>query len=170
MAAKQTFREKVDKPAEPQRVQIPDTMHKRFGSGSMIIATPKLIEYLIQDIPERQIILVSQLMDHLAQAFQTNTTCPMTTGIFLNLVAKATEEDRANGHTNLVPYWRVLKTKGELNPKYPGGMENQADKLREEGHEIDDSRKVWRVVDYEEVIFPTLKTIPEDYLKQVIDK
>ncbi|HML47459.1 MAG TPA: MGMT family protein, partial [Clostridia bacterium] len=34
------------------------------------------------------------------------------------------------------PYWRTLKAEGELNPKYPGGVEAQRAKLEAEGHTV----------------------------------
>ena len=37
---------------------------------------------------------------------------------------------------NLTPYWRTLKAGGELNPKYPGGIEAQRQKLEAEGHTV----------------------------------
>jgi len=44
----------------------------------------------------------------------------------------ATEERK-----DITPYWRTLKSKGELNEKFPGGVEAQATHLREEGHTIE---------------------------------
>ncbi len=32
------------------------------------------------------------------------------------------------------PYWRTLKANGELNAKYPNGIEAQKEKLEAEGH------------------------------------
>ena len=40
---------------------------------------------------------------------------------------------RSNDET---PYWRTLKADGELNPKYPGGIEAQREKLEAEGHTV----------------------------------
>ena len=40
------------------------------------------------------------------------------------------------GKKDITPYWRTLKVGGELNPKYPGGVEAQAAHLRDEGHKI----------------------------------
>ncbi len=37
---------------------------------------------------------------------------------------------------NKTPYQRTLKANGELNPKYPGGIDEQRKKLEEEGHSI----------------------------------
>jgi len=47
-----------------------------------------------------------------------------------------------------------LKSKGELNEKYPGGVEGQAEKLKAEGHSIeaDKKGKPRRVKDFEKVL------------------
>ena len=58
------------------------------------------------------------------------------------------------GKPDVTPYWRTLKSKGELNEKYPGGTEAQAAHLKEEGHtiEADKSGKPKRVKDFEKVL------------------
>ena len=43
--------------------------------------------------------------------------------------------------TDITPYWRTLKSKGELNEKYPGGLEGQMVRLQKEGHIIEPDRK-----------------------------
>ncbi len=50
----------------------------------------------------------------------------MTAGIFISIVAWASFQ-RGQDET---PYWRTLKADGELNPKYPGGIEAQREKLK----------------------------------------
>ena len=69
----------------------------------------------------------------------------MTTGIFVRTVAEAAEEERREGKSKITPYWRTVKSDGSLNEKYPGGVAAQAARLREEGIEIDESRKIPRV-------------------------
>jgi len=73
----------------------------------------------------------------------------MTTGIFAGIAARAAEEMATEGKKDITPYWRTLKSKGELNEKYPGGLEAQAIRLRAEGHTIDRRRKTPRVQDFE---------------------
>ena len=54
------------------------------------------------------------------------------------------------------PYWRTLKANGELNEKYPGGIEAQKEMLESEGHTVvQKGRKNIRyyVKDYEKVLF-----------------
>jgi len=36
------------------------------------------------------------------------------------------------GKANDLPYWRTLKSNGELNPKYPGGIEGHQALLKQE--------------------------------------
>lgn len=57
---------------------------------------------------------------------------PITAGIFVTIAAWASHQ-RTKDET---PYWRTLKAKGELNPKYPGGVKAQKSKLEAEGHTI----------------------------------
>ena len=52
------------------------------------------------------------------------------------MAARAAEEDAVEGKKDITPYWRTVKSKGELNEKYPGGLEGQAKKLGAEGHII----------------------------------
>ena len=56
------------------------------------------------------------------------------------------------GKKDITPYWRTLKSGGELNIKYPGGAEAQAAKLQAEGHAIvpDKAGKPRRVKDWEQ--------------------
>jgi alkylated DNA nucleotide flippase Atl1 len=69
----------------------------------------------------------------------------MTTGIFLRIVAEVSEEDLRSGKRRVAPYWRVLRSDGALNSKYPGGVRHQATYLRKEGHQIE-RRKGGRAV------------------------
>ena len=50
-----------------------------------------------------------------------------------------------------MPYWRALKSSGELNEKYPGGVDAQTEKLEAEGHDIQPGKgnKPPRVKDWE---------------------
>ncbi|MBD3284986.1 hypothetical protein GF359_01295 [candidate division WOR-3 bacterium] len=145
-----SWREKRDKEQEPQVVKIVGKMRDRFGPGKMVIATPGIIDGMVRKVPEGKLATINQIMDKLCEEYETEAACPMTTGIFIGIVAKAAEEERAAGMKRIAPYWRVLKTKGALNPKYPGGMETQAVRLEQEGHKIDRTRKTWRVADFEE--------------------
>ncbi|MFB0559005.1 MAG: hypothetical protein ACETVS_00475, partial [Dehalococcoidales bacterium] len=71
-----------------------------------------------------------------------------------SIAARAAEEAAAEGKKDITPYWRTLKVGGELNPKYPGGINAQAERLREEGHTIEPGKgkKPPRVKDFERAL------------------
>lgn len=72
---------------------------------------------------------IGQLRENLAMLYQADYTCPLTTGIFLRIVAEAVNEE---GRTD-VPYWRVVKNDGSFFDKFPGGVDAQQAKLDLEG-------------------------------------
>lgn len=56
----------------------------------------------------------------------------MTAGIFVSIAAWASFQRREDE----TPYWRTLKSNGELNEKYPGGAEAQKKRLEAEEHAV----------------------------------
>ena len=150
MKPRTSWREKLERPQEPRKVDIPPKMQKRFGKGTMLIPRPLDVEALIKTIPRGQLATQGQIRERLAKTHKADTTCPMTTGIFLRITAEAAEEDLRNGRKRVTPYWRVIRDDGGLNPKFPGGAEAQAVRLRQEGHVIERARgaKPPKVVGY----------------------
>jgi hypothetical protein len=138
------WREKLEKEQEPKVVKIPPKM-SRFGKGTMLIPTPKLVDDLLRKVRKGRLVTVSEMRRRLAADFAADVTCPLTTGIFLRIAAEAAEEDRANGRKRITPYWRVVKDDGSLNPKFPGGVDNQARYLRREGFTLNHNGKTPRV-------------------------
>ena len=136
---------------QPRVVDTPPKMQRMFGPGRMLIATPALVDALMRKPSPGQIITVNQIRERLAEDFGADSTCPLTTGIFVRIAAEAAEECRHLGREDTTPYWRTLKSDGSLNEKLPGGVEAQARRLREEGHTIDPGtgRKPPRVRDFE---------------------
>ncbi|MBO1308204.1 MGMT family protein [Enterococcus sp. 669A] len=134
-----------------QRVTDPKTI-QRYGGDRMFFAPPLVYDEIMKRVPEGKILTVTEIRDYLAKKNDADFTEPMTAGIFISIAAWA-DEQRS---TNSTPYWRTLKTNGELNPKYPGGVEAQKAKLENEGHTIiQRGRKNLRyyVEDYKDVLF-----------------
>jgi len=147
-----SWREKIDKPQDVKIVKVPPKM-SRFGSGTMLIPTPKLIDAMIRMVPKGKLVTVSELRRKLARDFRTDVTCPLTTGIFVRIAAEAAEEDRANGKKRIAPYWRVIKDDGSMNPKFPGGLAQQTHYLRAEGFAVANKGKTPRVQDFDGRLF-----------------
>ena len=138
----------------PKVVEITDRMSKRWGTGTVVIPAPREVDEIMRKVPRGKLITVNQIRSLLAQKHGATIGCPITTGIFLNIAARAAEEAAAEGKEDITPYWRTLKSGGELNEKYPGGVEAQAAHLREEGHTIEPGRgkKPPKVKDFEKAL------------------
>ncbi len=148
-----TWREKLEKEQEPKIVVAsPNSkMAKRFGSGKMLIPRPLDVDALIRTVEKGKLVTQAQLRERLARDFKVDFTCPITTGIFVRIAAEAAEEDFTAGKQEITPYWRVIKTDGSLNQKFPGGAQAQAARLRDEGHHIQPAqgKKPPRVIDFQ---------------------
>jgi alkylated DNA nucleotide flippase Atl1 len=148
-----SWREKFERPQEPRIVTIPPKM-ARSGENTMLIPTPKLVDELIRKVPKGRIVTVGELRRKLAADFTVDVACPLTTGIFVRIVAETAEEDRANGRKRLTPYWRVVKDDGSLNPKFPGGPKRQAEYLRGEHFTLTrNGTKPPRIRDFEDKLY-----------------
>ena len=139
---RKTWRQKLEEehPEHGKVVDIPPKMQNRFGTGKMLIPKPLDIDALINKIPRGNLATVAQIREQLAKDAHAHCSCPITTGIFLRIVAEAAEEDRGGGENEVTPYWRVIKADGSLNEKFPGGVEAQTTRLKEEGHAIEPNR------------------------------
>ncbi|MDB5277504.1 MAG: hypothetical protein JWR61_2459 [Ferruginibacter sp.] len=130
------WRIKLEKAIAPKIVEVPEKWASKIGHGKMLVPTPMLVDGVIKKIPKGQLATVNTIRSFLAQKFNTDLTCPLTTGIFLNIAAHAAEEDKMKGEKKITPYWRVLREGGFLNPKFPGGAIMQSIYLKREGFEV----------------------------------
>ena len=139
-------------PGLPKVVRGPATWEKRFGGRRVLVPTPLLVDSLIRKVKKGKLITVTQIRAQLAKDFKADSTCPLTTGIFIRIAAETAEEDLRNGKKQITPYWRVIGNDGSLNPKLPGGTEAQAAKLKQEGHRIAAGKKPPKVQNFEKAL------------------
>jgi alkylated DNA nucleotide flippase Atl1 len=149
---KKSWREKLaDDKGNPRVVEIKGKMSTRWGTGTVVIPAPREVDEIMRSVPRGKLTTINQIRAKLAKKHGASIGCPITTGIFAWVAAHAAEEDAAEGKKDITPYWRTLKGKSELNPKYPGGVDAQAKHLKEEGHTIEPGKgkKAPRVRDFE---------------------
>jgi alkylated DNA nucleotide flippase Atl1 len=149
---RKSWREKLADSKDFPRVQeITSDMSQRWGTGTFVIPAPMEVDELMKKVPEGRLININQIRSVLAKRHGATIACPITTGIFAGIAARAAGEDAVEGKTDITPYWRTLKSKGELNEKYPGGLEGQAVLLQKEGHtiELNKAGKPKKVKDFE---------------------
>ena len=155
LKTRKSWREKLaDSKGLPKVAEITDKMSKRWGTGTVCIPAPMEVDEIMRQVPEGKLITINQIRAMLAQKHGATIGCPITTGIFANIAARAADEAATEGKRDITPYWRTLKSIGELNEKYPTGAEAQAYHLREEGHtiELDKKGKPRRVKDFEKML------------------
>ena len=117
--------------------------------GSMVVSTPEEVDAVIRQVKKGRLTTLQHIRDCLARRHGTSIACPVTTGIFINISARAAEEMMAFGDADVTPYWRVLKTGGALNEKFPGGLAAHRKKLEAEGHKVVEKGKALLVADDE---------------------
>jgi alkylated DNA nucleotide flippase Atl1 len=118
-------------PELPERVR-----HWGPPGASMVISTPHEIDEVVRAIPKGKLATVNTIREALARRHKATIACPITTGIFISISAKAAAEMEQMGAKNVAPWWRVLKSDGRLNEKMPGGLAGHRRRLEAEGFNI----------------------------------
>ena len=134
-----------------QLVTDPATIRK-YGGDRMYFAPPIDYDRAMRRVPRGMVTTVGEIRAFFAREAGADFTEPITAGVFVSIAAWASFQRQADE----TPYWRTLKAGGELNPKYPGGVEAQREKLEAEGHTvIRRGRKNFRyyVEDYEKMLY-----------------
>jgi len=150
---RKSWREKLmDSKDLPKVVKITPKMAGRWGTkvgDTVVIPAPIDVDEIMRKVPKGKLITISQIREILAQRHKATTGCPITTGIFASIAARAAEEAATEGRKNITPYWRTLKAGGVINEKYPGGVEGQRKLLEKEGHKVIQKGKKYVVADFE---------------------
>lgn len=138
MSKKKSWQEKLhDSKDLPKVEKITGKMSTRWGTGTVVIPAPIEVDEIMRQVPKGKLITINLIREKLAKKHGATIGCPITTGIFAWVAAHAAEEAWLQGKKDITPYWRTLKSGGELNEKYPSGIEVQAARLKEEGHSIE---------------------------------
>ena len=107
------------------------------------------VDEVMKKVPKGKLITINEIRKILAEKHGASIGCPITTGIFAWIAAHAAAEAAEEGKKRITPSWRTLKTGGELNPKYTGGIKDLKIRLKQEGHRVIQKGKKFIVADYE---------------------
>ncbi len=117
----------------PKIVTITDEKSiEKYGGSRMYFAPPIDYDKVMRRVPKGKLITVGAIREYFAKQNGADFTDPITAGIFCSIAAWASFQRT----DDITPYWRTLKANGELNPKYPGGVEEQKKLLEAEGFTI----------------------------------
>lgn len=117
-AKKKTWLQKLEEDKPPQIIELTGEGAEKWGGESMVITSPKIIANFIKEIPKGQLANMKFIRSCQAARFNTQIACPLTSGIFLRIIAEAVEEQKLLGNNLKIPYWRVIKDDGSLNLKF----------------------------------------------------
>ena len=134
-----------------QIVTDPGTI-KKYGGDRMYFAPPIDYDRVMRLVPRGKLLTVGMIRECFARRSGADFTEPITAGIFVAIAAWASFQ-RKDDET---PYWRTLKANGELNAKYPGGIEAHRELLESEGHTVIQKGRTnirYYVKDYEKSLF-----------------
>lgn len=105
-------------------VAIPPDRQKSFGGArTMLLPSPGTVALQLQKVPPGKVVTVEVLRRELAKLHGTDTVCPFQTKQALRAIAAQPDG---------VPHWRLVASSGELLKYLPGGIERQAEQLKEE--------------------------------------
>jgi hypothetical protein len=109
----------------------------------MLIATPKIVDNYIRHIPKGKEATLLQMRKDLAAAYLADKTCPVTSGIFLRIVAEAAYEEYKQGKPlpSITPFWRMIDISSPTAKKLSFGTDFLVSQRKKEGLSKEKSKK-----------------------------
>lgn len=125
MAKKKTWLDKLNESKQPHKVKLEKAFAGIPAESILFIPSPKLIDEYIQHIGFGKRVDTKTLREDLALKHGAEYTCPVTTGIFLRIVAEANYEKLQQGISleEITPFWRVIEPNSALAKKLTFGQE-----------------------------------------------
>lgn len=131
--ARKTWTEKFHTQHEPEIKKSPRKFADIPEGASMLIATPAIVETYLNQIPKGKETTLQQMRKDLAAEYHAEYTCPVTSGIFLRIVAEKAYEEYTQGKKRIAPFWRMISAQSPAAKKLTFGTEFLKQKRQEEG-------------------------------------
>ncbi len=118
----------VEKRNSSRQAEV-EVLQKPFADilvgDKMLVPTPQIVDAYIRTIPKGKETTMAQMRKDLASEYHADKTCPLTSGIFLRIVAEAAHEELAQGKPigKITPYWRIMDEKSNTAQKLTVGMD-----------------------------------------------
>jgi hypothetical protein len=123
MPSKTTWAQKLAKPGEPVVKPIDKPFAGHDVGDLMLISTPAEIDRRVRRLRRGTALTVPEFRARLAAIAGADFACPLTTGIFLRIVAEAALERVAQGEDveRITPFWRAIDPESALASKLSCG-------------------------------------------------
>jgi hypothetical protein len=105
------WRRRFDKATPPKTVVLPADFAGIRAGSVMYIASPGVIANWIARIPRGETRSIERMRLELARRNGAAATCPVTTAIYLRIVAEVALAEMATGTPaeGVIPFWRVVE-------------------------------------------------------------
>lgn len=123
MGKKKTWSDKLNDQKEHQLKPLEKDFWGYHKGDVMLIATPQIVDGYVNNIPLGFFTSQEVMRDDLATEYHATFTCPLTTGIFLRIVAEAAYEEflKDGDSKEITPFWRIIEPGSKLAAKLSFG-------------------------------------------------
>ena len=117
----QTATQRLNRAKASKRVILKTDFAGLSAGSSMFVATPKIVNDYINQITVGRFISMPELRAELAIKNNCDATCPLSTAIFLRVVAEAALEQLETGAEikDVTPFWRVVAPGDKVSSRLP---------------------------------------------------
>jgi hypothetical protein len=128
---RKTWIEKRDIDKQPVVKKLDKDFADMHAGENMLIATPNIVDHYIRQIPTGQQHSLKTMRRDLAAEYDADVTCPVTSGIFLRIVAEAAWEEYQQGKPlkHIAPFWRVIDEYSPAAKKLSFGKDRKSTRL-----------------------------------------
>lgn len=130
-----TPRQKFARYTEPTTTKL-DKGFAGVPAGALLhISTPAALDARIRAIPSGQTLSLVDLRREFAELNDADATCPMTTSMYVRIVADVALLDLEEGASidDITPFWRVVEPDSAIAKRIDGARDFIADRRRAEG-------------------------------------
>jgi hypothetical protein len=122
---KPTWNDKLRCSKAPEVKRLDKSFAGMPEGSLMLIASPEIIDAYVQGIAPGRTVTAKAMREELADRHKAEHTCPVTTGIFLRIVAEAAWERHLAGESLeiITPFWRVIEPDSPLAAKLACGTD-----------------------------------------------
>ena len=122
------WRKRFNAPKAPHVVMLHADFAGVKAGNTMLISSPGEIAHYLSRIPHGETRTVDRLRNELARKAGANSMCPVTTAIYLRVVAEVALDDLATGKQldQVVPFWRVVTPDSKVAKKLSCGPDHVA--------------------------------------------
>ncbi len=130
-----TWQEKMHN-GRPWKVEVVDKKFADIPEGAtMLVATPEIVDEYIRNVPKGVSTSLQQMRKDLAAEYNAQYCCPVTSGIFLRIVAEAAYEEYMDGKPlkKITPFWRMIDDQAPVAKKLTFGTQFIKEQRAKEG-------------------------------------